>query len=187
MEKLMSFVNKPNSYIAGFTYIVALNAVLMIILLFTHAIVYYIGMGSLNLNYLIIYLLNLTLFSKHLYTLVATRVAKAKFIKMDIGAFIASLFMLCIIITLSVHKFELFPVTDTNRFTVTFLALMSLMSIGYTGYTRSQTISNTRVTGEKDDIDGYSVYLDRKTLRILNAAFFITPFVIIGIALKFVF
>ncbi len=187
MEKLMSFVNKPNSYIAGFTYIIALNAVLLIILLITHAIVYYIGTASSNLNYLIIYLLNLTLLSKHLYALVATRVAKAKLIKMDIGAFIASLLMLCMVITLSVHKFELFPVTDTNRFSVTFLALISLMSIGYTGYTRSQTISNTRVTGNKEDIDGYSVYLDRKTLRILNAAFFITPFVIVAVALKFVF
>lgn len=187
MEKLMSFVNKPHSYIAGFTYIVALNAVLLLIVLFSYAIVHYIGFSHSNINYLIIYLLNLTLFSKHLYSLVATRVAKAKLIKMDIGAFVASLFMLFIIITISVHNFELFPVTDATRFPVTLLALMSLMSIGYTGYTRSQTISNTRVTGNKEDVDGYSVYLDRKTLRILNAAFFITPFVIVAVALKFVF
>lgn len=173
MIKMMYFADKTGSYVAGFTYVLAINTLLIMVLLLSWLIAYYFGNEQIGVQFVVLYLFNLLMFTNHLFTLLATQVAKAdKYrTKMDVGVVVGCAFIIALVIFIANSKFNLEGIL---------LHVLGMFTLGASLQTalrfrhvRSSTISEINMTTDKDEVDGKTFFIEKKKLITLSTLFII--------------
>lgn len=165
MEKLFDFVDRKNSLVAGFTYVISINAVLIIILLLAHYLTNLVGYSTIGFSYLILYVFNLSMVGKHLYVLLGLHFAKSSICRMDIAALFTSLVCGILVACLAVIKFNIFSEVGPNNIALTIIAVFTCMSFSFSTFTYAQSISGMNLTTDKSDVDATTVLIDKKLLN----------------------
>lgn len=173
MDKYFDFVNKPNSFIAGTTYIVSINVILSLIMIPVFLISKYFDFApSIGFVFFILYFFNISSLSKNLFILIGLKMANGKILKMDIGSVCTSLILAILIAWISILKFNLLPLKDGSNILLLFCIMMTVFNFGYAGITGSKTsMSNASLTTDESKIDSHTTYIEKKKLIKLNICF----------------
>lgn len=170
MEKYFSFVREKDSYIAGATYVVAVNVVLCLLTSPLIFIAKYLDFSTnIGLIFFIIYFFNINTFGKHVFILTGLKLVKTKIRKMDIGALVSSLILAIGIAVISINKFDLLPSSGHPIALFLFLSIVTIFIVSFAGLTGSnKTFSDASLTMTESNAFGDKSYIKKKTFIKLN-------------------
>lgn len=175
LKQLFSFSEKKDSILAGFSYILCINSICILFLLLTYGVAYLFNSEQIGLNFFILYMVNLIIFTKHLFFILATSLAKAKqfYFKNNWGTLLGSLLMLLLIVTISIKKFELLPLTSNKSAYLYLVLVFTYTWIGYCGFTNIHVLSNTSISTGPYNGEANTLFIEKKKLNLLKGAFFL--------------
>lgn len=171
------------------------NIILGIIALLACGVVYLFanknfGSGSLGTLLLLLYLYNLQLSSKQLYTIIALKLAKRKTkFKTELGALIAALFVSISIAVIAIIRFDLFSDDAQNKFLLLVFTLLSTGMVAKVGNLIPSSrpglsIANqSPVPDQSLDVGNQYFCVPRYKLKRLNILYFIVP-IAVGVLLN---
>lgn len=171
MDKLFSFVDEKHSFIAGFSCVLSINAVLIVMLLLAHYLVNLIGHGTIGFSYLLLYVFNLSILGKHTYILIGLYFTKSKINRMDISALLTSLVCSVLVACLAISKFDLFNQDFTNNQIFTISVIFICISFCYSVFFIAQTVSGINLTTDSTKLNSQNVLIDKKLLNKIKISF----------------
>lgn len=154
-----------------------------------------IGNGTLGTLLFLMFLFNLHVFSKQLYTIIALKLAnRANYLKTETGAMVAAFVAAVIVAAFSVHYFELLPVVDQNRLFIMFFIIVSATVIARVSglipnlFRKSTSFANQYPVTDRSLISESEMafYVPKKKLLVLNIIYYVIPIVSGGLLINLI-
>lgn len=173
LNQMFTFSEKRNSILAGFTYVLCINTFAIVFLLLTFAVSYLFKVEQIGFNFFLLYMINLIIFSKHLFLISATFIANEKrfYFRNDWGTLLGCIFMISLISGIAITKFELLPVTENNSSALVMILFFTHLCLAYCAFSSQNVVSKTTYTIYPSEIDGTTFFIEKKKLYILRGAF----------------